>query len=1086
MTRTVRVKIAGSAPLVGRTDELQRLLELLEAAKSRRPQMAILRGDAGIGKTRLIQELIRHTSDRTMVRVSHCSRHLAAPYAPLIMLLDRAIKDGLLESEAEREIRGLVHRLTSAQDASLRDEAPDLEQSTARVRLYLELLDALEGIVRDGPTILVLEDVHWIDRGTAQFLEFLELEMLEGNLALPLLLVLTRRDLERTDDILDRLEQTASCTPVHLHPLGESEIYRLIRGYGIARPSRALVSTVFELSKGNPLYVQEVLRQLQTLDAFAESEGRIETSASPRELSPPRNLSELIDRRLQGVPEPVLDLLRLASVIGDELEPGHLSRLHGDAVAPLLDQAVGLGLLVDRGDVYAFAHPIMRQVVYDRLPRETRRELHCRIAHYLETDRTADHTLEIAHHLLESGEEADKRSLEYVWRAGLQAHRVGAWRGAIRFLEGAIRFGERLGVSRREMGWFRYWAGRSHLYDSDSAAAVRLLREAAEIGETSGDIELWSRAVLDEVRHRLTSSPDSMRGTIDTLAIDEVLTELDDQRPDLRGPLLSAYCTIRCLSAFDFNGGIAMGEEAVRLAHLANDAAQIATAESTLGMAFLGMGDARQACEHFELARRRANETGDAEIEGYSCARRALALWMLGRVDEAELASDQASDIFDSIRHHNGQCLIAATRTALGVVRGDFDSVEHWGRIAEHLYEQSEYGFGALLLYSALVESRSARGDHAGAAAALEAWRATGQAGRFLSRLVALVRSGRLEEARQRLSKERQLFALALTPSLVSAGSIGSLAEAAASLGDRDLAAELEQAIEKLPDLNVVMSPGSAHLLPRTRGVLAALLGRGDHAEHWLAEAILVAERSGALPELGRAHLDLGRLLVEDPSRERQAGEHLTLALNLFERLGMPGELTECQTSLDELPGGPIASASSARRFLLMSDIASSTEIAAKEGDEAYYHLVEAHDAILRRRLRDHGGIEVDTVGDGMLAWLGSSAAAVRCALDVLSDISARNLGTDEPRLDVRIGLTSGTPIERAGRLYGLAVSRCSRLCERAPPGQVISSEEFLANLPREFKSESLGPLSLHGFPEPVGAYLIRSHQRGAPGSSGS
>jgi hypothetical protein len=324
--------------------------------------------------------------------------------------------------------------------------------------------------------------------------------------------------------------------------------------------------------------------------------------------------------------------------------------------------------------------------------------------------------------------------------------------------------------------------------------------------------------------HDLTTSSGSARRSVDTRALEEVLAAVGSERPDLRVPLLCICCSVR-MNVLNFETGLRFGQEAVALASLPGSEEQRAEAESTLGMARLGMGDATGALEHLERARREAVANGDSELEGYSLARSALASWMVGRTDEAERAAFSAGQRFESLRHRRGQTLAVAIRTGLAALRGDFTLAEQLGRQCKRLYEQSEYYFAVLLLYPALFEARSALGDAVGAEAALDEWRVTGQGGTGLSRLISLVRAGRLDEARQKLKEDPRLLGFARLPSMISVGVIGALAESAAALEDAGLAAELESCIEKLPDPAAIASSGSLHTLPWSRAC-SRLLGR--------------------------------------------------------------------------------------------------------------------------------------------------------------------------------------------------------------------------------------------------------------------
>jgi class 3 adenylate cyclase len=113
-----------------------------------------------------------------------------------------------------------------------------------------------------------------------------------------------------------------------------------------------------------------------------------------------------------------------------------------------------------------------------------------------------------------------------------------------------------------------------------------------------------------------------------------------------------------------------------------------------------------------------------------------------------------------------------------------------------------------------------------------------------------------------------------------------------------------------------------------------------------------------------------------------------------------------------------------------------------------------------------------------VFAWFKDGAAAIRCALGIQGDVAAEAALPGSPPLALHVGLCRGRPLERAGRLYGSAVSLCERLCKASAPGAVVVSAELLASLHPGFASERLGELDLKGFREPVEAHVIRlAHQ---------
>lgn len=154
---------------------------------------------------------------------------------------------------------------------------------------------------------------------------------------------------------------------------------------------------------------------------------------------------------------------------------------------------------------------------------------------------------------------------------------------------------------------------------------------------------------------------------------------------------------------------------------------------------------------------------------------------------------------------------------------------------------------------------------------------------------------------------------------------------------------------------------------------------------------------------------------------------------------------------------------------IIFTDLEASTALTQTAGDEAAQEVLRGHNAATRAALNDHGGREVKHTGDGIMAAFPSAVGAVGAALQIQRELAA---GVAR----VRIGINAGEPINEDDDLFGTAVQLAARLTDRAEPGQVLVSR-VVADLcaGKRFKFESLGDVSLKGFPEPVALFEVVS-----------
>jgi class 3 adenylate cyclase len=159
-------------------------------------------------------------------------------------------------------------------------------------------------------------------------------------------------------------------------------------------------------------------------------------------------------------------------------------------------------------------------------------------------------------------------------------------------------------------------------------------------------------------------------------------------------------------------------------------------------------------------------------------------------------------------------------------------------------------------------------------------------------------------------------------------------------------------------------------------------------------------------------------------------------------------------------------------RAVMFTDIVDSTGMTARLGDARAVELVRAHDALVRRALREEAGREVKHTGDGIMAAFADADAAVRSARAIQRAIEAFNLGSDVP-LALRIGLDAGEPIADSNDLFGVTVQRAARLCQAAKVGAIVISEAVRVALARPVPLTPLGAQPLKGFALAEPAYEV-------------
>jgi DNA-binding SARP family transcriptional activator len=421
--------------LVGRTAELAILRQRIDDAGHGRGAVGMVQGEAGIGKTRLMEALIAEASAAGR-HVLLGRAHESEQVLPLGPWVD-AFRTG-------RVVPDLVEDLDAPWRAELSRLFPEMGPSERGpkagedyVRLFEALARTLQHLASARPVLLVLEDLHWADEMTLRLLVFLARRIHDA----PVAVVGTLRLEEIVDaPMLRRTLAQFAHQPrfftVMLAPLSEAETLALVRTSVRAKTDEASVQRlgqqIWHASEGNPFMVLETVRALQ-----GESAAELERQA----LTPPR-VRELIGGRLDRLSDRGRRLAAVASVIGREFDFALLERaaeLNATEAAEGVEELVARRVLHVVGERLDFTHERIREVVYDGLLPPYRKRLHAATVQALEGLHAADlapYALALGRHCCAS--DAWDRAADYLAQAGRSAVARAAHRESVACFEQAI------------------------------------------------------------------------------------------------------------------------------------------------------------------------------------------------------------------------------------------------------------------------------------------------------------------------------------------------------------------------------------------------------------------------------------------------------------------------------------------------------------------------------------------------------------------------------------------------------------------------------------------------------------------------
>jgi hypothetical protein len=444
--------------LVGRDVELARLRELVEATVAGRGGVVLVTGPLGVGKTRLAEEAITFARLRGVSVVSGEAYESAPPYeafARALRDLARGVESETLArrlGDAAPEIAALVPEL-ARQLPRLGAPAPGTPEDRKN-RLFSGVAQYLGATAVSTPILMLLDDMHLADGATVELLQ----HVAKRAAAARLLLIVAYRPDEipptpagrLLGQIVHGLGREEYCTTLALRPLTEDQVVDLIKVIANhrTRPVR-FGRRIFEATEGNPYYLEEVIKGLFEQGALYIKDGQWSTDFDDIRdysmLAVPSSIRGAVEARLRPLDDETRQILTSAAVIGKQFgfdlllavtgrdEPALLNRIEEALRAQLIREIPGAG-----EDVYEFVQPMLRQVLYDSIPRRRRRLLHRQVGEALETvaGRHVEPYLEVLTLHFREADEPDK-VLRYARAAAKKAAAVFAYDTAAGYLENA-------------------------------------------------------------------------------------------------------------------------------------------------------------------------------------------------------------------------------------------------------------------------------------------------------------------------------------------------------------------------------------------------------------------------------------------------------------------------------------------------------------------------------------------------------------------------------------------------------------------------------------------------------------------------
>ncbi len=380
-----------ATPYVGRADELGVLEDAWRNAVDGRGSTIFVSADAGMGKSRLIDEF-QGRLENALVLHGTCHSGEVAPYAPLADAIGAWARDDARPQEALGDQAPVIATMVPILHDVLGDidEPPPVDPDVERRRLHEALVQLVDRLSQRSPLLMIVDDLHWIDLGSLAAVRAIAREA--GSRRLLVLAAFRATDLADSDDrmaVMGEIEREALPRRIDLHGLTEVDVDTLLRRMGeVDAVPEDFVALFRDRSEGNPLFIRETLLNIVAEGKISQDESG-EWTAAEGDIEVPSVLRNVIDRRLALLDGQTRSLLAIGALFDDSFPldtTADVAGLAEDDSLDAVDEALEAQIVepTDLFDQYRFTHAMYRHVLADGHNPSRRPRLHRRIAEALE------------------------------------------------------------------------------------------------------------------------------------------------------------------------------------------------------------------------------------------------------------------------------------------------------------------------------------------------------------------------------------------------------------------------------------------------------------------------------------------------------------------------------------------------------------------------------------------------------------------------------------------------------------------------------------------------------------------------------
>ncbi len=873
---------------VGRDKEMKTLLDLFDKVERGDGQTVLIKGRAGIGKTRLIKEFKKEViSDEVSFFTGKGYYNELEPYLPFkeaFESLQNEGEDPILEFENEHIIDAYPEKLNDKRDL-----------------IFSRSVKNLKSIVKNRPIIIFIDDIQWADRATLRFFHYIADKLRDEKI----LIIGAYRPEESNNhtilkDVLQRMKRQNILSEIELSPLQVNNTKEITKGLlGNTVYPDNFIDFLHDVSEGNPLFLKELIKQL--VDSNKINPKNNEFPLEYDEINPPPVINDLIMRRISKLDQQNMKILRISSVIGEDIPfslLSHICKVDSLELLEDLNKLCESGLLekIKDGDKFRFVHGLVNQTVYQNIPNPLKEDLHRMVAENLIKifeDVIEEYYSKIGFHFKNSGDIS--KALRYYKKAGERAEGLYAHEDALEFYKEAYDLSEKDGSKKDKKDILEkigdinktignYQKSLDHYekilaLNLDTQTRQRIKRKIASVYERKGEFE----KTIDTVKEAISYSEEEnietcrlfyrkgmaeQRQGKNSTAIDDFLEALEIchkfKNPEEYSEIYYGLATAHLYQG-ELDESLYYSKKSLKIWRDLNDLDGQASSLNNIGSIYLNKGEISKALDNYNSSLEIRKKIGDKRDISSVLNNLGTAHSKRGDLEKAIEYYQKSQNIWEDIGDQRG---IAVSLINIGVnymKRGDhktaLDKLEKCLEISEKI--NFEKG---------IIASMTNIGS-------------------------AYFKIDEAEEAKDNYEKSVKLCLKVSNEYLLIYPLIG-LAEIFIQNDDIEKSLEKsKKALEIANKLDIKTEKGICH---RTIGIAYRVKNDLERAEKEFKKAKKLLSSTSEKKELAELHYEYG-LLFKDMDDEEKWEEHTFKAQSMFEDMGMKIWVERCENVLESI-----------------------------------------------------------------------------------------------------------------------------------------------------------------------------------------